>query len=209
MSRPRRWSDADLRDAVVASATLSEVLRRLGLSKGGASLATVRRRMLELGLDEPGLLRSARSPSWAADPADDLAQAGVRVRWTEAELLAAVQRSTSMREVLQRLGYPASGAAWSVAKAQILRLGLDTAHFGRHQRSRELRVRCTTCHPTADLASRREGTATAARLSGPAPVVESGETRRIQVPLPKGVRVRVPPGAPAQQLDFGGLLASG
>ncbi len=141
MSRPRGWTDQQLVDAVEAAGTLCEVLERLGLSKGGASLATVRRRMLALGLDEPSLLRAARSPAWAADPHDGVAHAGVRPRWTPDELRMAVLASTSMRAVLRRLGYPASGAAWSVAKAQILQLALDTSHFGRDARRRAARSR--------------------------------------------------------------------
>jgi hypothetical protein len=50
--------------------------------------------------------------------------------WTEEELRWAVATSTSLRQVMARLGYPASGSRWSKARAQILALGLDTSHFG-------------------------------------------------------------------------------
>ena len=50
----------------------------------------------------------------------------------------AVIASTSMRQVLQTLGYGGSGGAWTAAKAQILALGLDTSHFGRHAKQRPL-----------------------------------------------------------------------
>ena len=129
MGRPRSWTDEDLIAAVAASSTLTEVLARLGLSKGGASLSTVRRRMLELGLDAPQILRQARSEKWMADPDDDMAHAPISGRWTEDELRMAVVASTSMRQVMERLGYGGSGGAWSTAKAQILELGLDTSHF--------------------------------------------------------------------------------
>ncbi len=41
----------------------------------------------------------------------------------------AVVASTSMRQVMEHLGYGGSGGAWTAAKAQILELGLDTSHF--------------------------------------------------------------------------------
>ena len=129
MARERSWTDEDLIAAVAESTTLTEVLDRLGLSKGGASMGTVRRRILALGLDAPDLLRHARSASWAADPDDAMAHAPVTGRWTEAELRMAVATSTSMRQVMERLGYRGSGGAWTTAKAQILQLGLDTSHF--------------------------------------------------------------------------------
>ena len=48
----------------------------------------------------------------------------------------AVVASTSMREVMEHLGYRGGGGAWTSAKAQILALGLDTSHFGRAARAR-------------------------------------------------------------------------
>lgn len=127
MGRPRSWTDEDLRDAVAGAATLSDVLRRLGLSIGGATMDVVRRRMLELGLDEPRLLRNATSARWA----DGHAAPPVAGRWTDDELRMAVVCSTSMRQVLERLGRPGSGVAWTAAKARILELDLDTSHFTR------------------------------------------------------------------------------
>ena len=138
MGRERAWTDEELIAAVEQSATLVEVLRRLGLTKGGGALTTVRRRILELGLDAPGLLRHARSDAWAVDPDDAVAQAPVRGRWTDDELRMAVVASTSMRQVMQTLGYCGSGGAWTAAKAQILALGIDTTHFGRRQKQRPL-----------------------------------------------------------------------
>ena len=127
--------------AVAASTTLTEVLGLLGLSVGGASLSVVRCRMLELGLDRPDLLRMAVSEKWAGDPADAVAQAPTTGRWTQDELRMAVIASTSMREVLEHLGYRGSGGAWTAAKAQILELGLDISHFGRLKRRQVVRER--------------------------------------------------------------------
>ncbi len=163
MGRPRTWTDEQLAAAVAASSTLCEVMERLGLSKGGASLTTVRRRMLELGLDSPRLLRHASSPKWIADPGDDIAHAPMRGRWTDDELRMAVIASTSMREVLAYLDYsPNGGGAWAAVKARIRQLGLDVSHFGRARggpgRSRprrglnleNLRIRCPNCHAQID-----------------------------------------------------------
>jgi 5-methylcytosine-specific restriction endonuclease McrA len=137
--RPRSWTDGDLIRAVEESTTISDVLRRLGLAVGGGSLIAVRRRILELGLDNPVLLGDVRSDAWAADPDDDLAQITVRGRWTDDDLRWAVTTATSMTEVMHRLGYPSSGSLWTVAKAQILALGLDTSHFGSAARRRTAR----------------------------------------------------------------------
>ncbi len=131
MSRPRRWTDDQLTAAVAASRTITEVMERLGLSIGGASLVPVRRRMLELGLDRPDLVARGRSAKWAADPDDDLAHAPVRGTWTDDELRMAVLASRSMRQVLQRLGYAPSGGAWTAVQARIRQLDLDTSHFTR------------------------------------------------------------------------------
>ncbi len=138
MARHRAWTDEQLTSAVAASTTLTEVLARLGLAKGGASLGVVRRRMLQLGLDRPDLLRRASSEKWAADPEDAVADAPICGRWTEEELRMAVATSTSMQQMLSRLGYGGSGQAWSAAKARILQLELDTSHFGSHPRVTEI-----------------------------------------------------------------------
>ncbi len=138
MARHRAWTDEQLSAAVAGSATLAEVLARLGLAKGGASLGVVRRRMLQLGLDRTDLLRRASSARWAADPDDDAAHAPIRGRWTDEELRMAVATSTSMQQVLGRLGYRGSGQAWSAAKARVLQLELDISHFGSHPRVTEI-----------------------------------------------------------------------
>ncbi len=147
MGRPRRWTDDQLVAAVAASTTMAEVLRRLGLPKGGASLDTVRRRVLELGLDAPHLLRAAHSPKWAADPGDRAVQAPLACRWSDDEIALAVLGATSMRDVMVRLGAPPSGGAWTTVKARIVVLGLDTSHFNGRRGVRR--------RPRRNAASRR------------------------------------------------------
>ncbi len=166
MGRPRSWTDEDLVAAVATSSTVVEVLERLGLAKGGGSLTAVRRRMLELGLDAPELLRNAQSEKWAADPADDVAHAPVRGRWSEDELRMAVVASTSMRQVMEHLGYGGSGGAWTAAKAQILELGLDTSHFGRRREA--VRPQPPRVHPRRSWTddSLRRAVATSTSVAG-------------------------------------------
>lgn len=132
--RPRSWTDEDLIRAVASASSVTDLLQRLGLAVGGASLVAVRRRILELGLDSPALLRDVRSSAWAADPADDVAQVSGTAPWTEEELRWAVATSTSMRQVMRRLGFTPSGSRWSTARAQINALQLDVSHFGRTAR---------------------------------------------------------------------------
>ena len=49
--------------------------------------------------------------------------------YTDEQLIDAVQTSTSIRQVLGRLGLVEAGGNYSIIKRRILRMGLDTAHF--------------------------------------------------------------------------------
>jgi hypothetical protein len=116
MGRPRSWTDDDLRSAVAAASSWSEVRRRLGLrGGGGAGLAGLRLRAAKLELD------TAHLPT---------ARSGHR-RWTDEQLTEAVAAADSLNEVFRLLGLAVGGTAWRSLQEHIIRLGLDTAHWRR------------------------------------------------------------------------------
>lgn len=129
MARPRRWTDEQLRAAVDASESITEVLSRLGLAKGGATMVAVRTRILELGLDRPHIRRRLRSPAWSVDPST-LSPARPRGRmWSDADLARAVAVSRSLAAVHRELGLKYGGGTYVTLKERIAELGLDTGHF--------------------------------------------------------------------------------
>jgi hypothetical protein len=129
--RPRSWTDDQLRAAVATSTRLIDVLRRLDLSIGGATLDAVRNRIIQLGLDCSHMERPPRSPKWDR-PADQIrtsASHGSRRSWTDEDLCVAVEKSRSIRGVLVELDLKIGGSQYVNIKRHIMRLGLDTSHF--------------------------------------------------------------------------------
>ncbi len=57
--KPRKYTDEQLREAVKASYSVRELLKRLGLTPRGGNYETVRRRIDELGLDTSHFLGQA------------------------------------------------------------------------------------------------------------------------------------------------------
>lgn len=111
----RRWTDRELKEALAASATLGEVVRRLGLKSG--SYATVRKHVDRLGLDA-GHIAALRGSGTRRPRA-----------WTDDDLAAAVASSRSLAEVMRRLGYRPSGGIHRWLSAHIRDLGISTSHF--------------------------------------------------------------------------------
>lgn len=126
--RPRSWTDEQLIAAVGESATLLEVLARLGLKRGGGTLVAVRNRMRQLGL-EPPRPELLRSPNWSVDPAT-LSTAKPRGRtWSDADLAWAVATNFSMAATIRALGLDVGGSVYPTMRRHIERLGLDTSHW--------------------------------------------------------------------------------
>lgn len=148
--RPRSWTDEQLIDAVAESATLLDVLERLGLKRGGGSLVAVRKRMLQLGLapPRPDLLRS---PNWSVDPAT-LSTAKPRGRtWSDADLARAVATSFSMAGTIRALGLDVGGSVYPAMRRHIQRLGLDTSHWTGRAWNRGLQVTTRTPRPLSEI----------------------------------------------------------
>jgi hypothetical protein len=107
----RRYTDAQLVDAVRRSRSWRGVLRELGLSATSASaMRSVRRQADLLTIDYTHFT-------------------GQR-RWQDHELVEAVGRSRSWTQVAEALGL-AGGSSTTTLRGHAARLGLDTSHLAR------------------------------------------------------------------------------
>ncbi|MER7400151.1 HNH endonuclease signature motif containing protein [Streptomyces sp. NPDC000151] len=111
------YTHARLSEAVAASHTLSEALRRLGVDPKGPSRSYLRARIKALGIDTSHFQREG-------------------TRWTKDVLEAAVTSSTSMCEVLRHLGLDVVGGHHTHISRRIRALGIDTSHFGESERTK-------------------------------------------------------------------------
>src|ERR1700722_19886712 len=113
--RPLTWSDAQLREAVQASANWQAVMRLLGYgdrSRSAGPIPIGRRRPADLGIDSSHF-RGKR-------------------RWTDPQLRQAVSEARTWEEVVTRLGLSTrSGNVRPHIKSHTFRLGLDTSHLSR------------------------------------------------------------------------------
>ena len=115
MPRARRWTDEQLVEAVASSRTLSEVCRKLGILPGKYDV--IRAHISRLGIDASHLPRASEgSPR-------------TRRRYTDEQLIEAVQAEVTVHGVLRRLGYTPNGGMFRAVSGHIRRLGLDISHF--------------------------------------------------------------------------------
>jgi len=104
----RTWTDEQLRVAVAGQRSWRGVLRALGLvATSGGSIGTVRRRADKLGLDSSHFT-------------------GAR-RWSDEDLIAAIEHSLSWTEVAETLGLIKERRTGLRLKGDALRLGLEVA----------------------------------------------------------------------------------
>ena len=127
MARRRTWTDEDLIAALDGAASMTEVVRQLRLSHGGAAFVTVRARIEQLGLEPPARERARRDPQ-------PTATSGVRTdrgrrRWSDHDLRTAVAESSSLRQVFLALRLAVGGSQWAVIRARIKHLACDTSHW--------------------------------------------------------------------------------
>ncbi|MFE9400261.1 HNH endonuclease [Streptomyces sp. NPDC006530] len=109
-----------LADAAASSRTLSEALARLGVDPRGGSRRYIRERMRKLGIDTAHFEREG-------------------ARWTREVLEPVVAASTSVCEVLRRLGLEVVGGHHTNISRRIKAYGIDTAHFGPPTRTEKMR----------------------------------------------------------------------
>ncbi|MFJ8859473.1 HNH endonuclease signature motif containing protein [Streptomyces sp. NPDC102451] len=111
-----------LAEAASSSRTLSEALTKLGVNPKSSTRRYLRERMRRLGVDT----RHFESEG---------------VRWTKEVLQEAVTVSTTMCEVLQRLGLEVVGGQHTHISRRVKALGIDTSHFAAPSRKGEVRRR--------------------------------------------------------------------
>ena len=80
----------------------------------------------------------------------------MKERYTETELVEAVRNSTSIRQVLLKIGLVEAGGNYSIIKRRIHRLGISTAHFNGQGWRKGLKKPVFIARPLSDLL--REGT---------------------------------------------------
>jgi hypothetical protein len=75
----------------------------------------------------------------------------MKARYTQAQLIEAVQTSTSIRQVLSKLGLVEAGGNYSVVRHRIRRLGLSTDHFTGQGWRKGTHVPCFPASPLSKL----------------------------------------------------------
>lgn len=109
-----------LTEAASSSRTLSEALTKLGVDPKSSQRTYIRERMRRLGIDTSHFEREG-------------------TRWTRDVLEAAVAASTSVYEVLRRLGLDVVGGQHTHISRRIRALGIDTSHFTPHAHTKIMR----------------------------------------------------------------------
>jgi len=113
MPTPRpTYTPALLTETAAASRDWSDLMRRLGRTGSGGLRKQLQKLTAEFGIDTSHFKQTS---GWT--------------RYSDADIIAAVSGSTSMREVALKLGaVPASGTL-SHLRVRIRRIGLDLSHF--------------------------------------------------------------------------------
>ncbi|MET7454195.1 HNH endonuclease signature motif containing protein [Streptomyces sp. NPDC005574] len=105
-----RYTRERLEEAASGARTLSEALDRMGVDPRSSTRRYVLARMRRLGVDVSHFEREG-------------------VKWTREILQSAVSASTSMSEVLRRLGLEAVGGHHTHISRRVRAYGIDTSHF--------------------------------------------------------------------------------
>jgi hypothetical protein len=113
--RPTKYDKATLEPLVKSSRSLSEVIRKLGITPNGGNHRHISARIRHANLDTSHFeFRSIRQ------------RIAVIPRKT---LKKVVRASTSVRQVTETFGFPPDGRAAHEMRERIADLGLDTSHF--------------------------------------------------------------------------------
>ena len=121
MSRPRKWTDEQLREAVAASSTWQEVVLKIGRTNNAKARRVVQGHAVRLSLDVRHL--PAFEPVAPVYPHD------FRFQGIIDDLVAAVPECDSWAQVFRRVGITPSGSGYVCLRNKAMALGLDTSHF--------------------------------------------------------------------------------
>ncbi|MEU6487992.1 HNH endonuclease [Streptomyces sp. NPDC046887] len=108
----RRYTDERLAEAVAAARGWADLMRRLGLNPSGGQRRVLQERVAAQGLDTGHF---AKVSPWRKYP--------------DTAIAAAVASSTTLREVVLKLGATPATGTLSHIRRRIAALGLDTSHF--------------------------------------------------------------------------------
>jgi hypothetical protein len=208
----RSWTDDDLRRAVSKSRSIRGVLVHLGLKVGGGQYVAIKRHIARLGLDAAhftgqGWTKGMSSPvPRSARPLEE-----ILVRDSD-YASTALLRQRLIREGLKEARCEVCGLEeWM---GEPIPLQLDHINGDRtDHRLENLRILCPNCHAMTDTycgknIGRASSSPHATMSKLQAPVAE-WQTPGLQVPVPKGVRVRIPPGALRQDGQDGERFGQG
>lgn len=118
MSRPRKWTDEQLREAVAASSTWQEVVLKIGRTNNAKARRVVQGHAVRLSLDVRHL--PAFEPVAPVYPHD------FRFQGIIDDLVAAVPECDSWAQVFRRVGITPSGSGYVCLRNKAMALGLDT-----------------------------------------------------------------------------------
>ncbi|MET8328664.1 HNH endonuclease signature motif containing protein [Streptomyces sp. NPDC005181] len=116
------YSRERLAEAVASSRTLSEALTKLGVDPKSSTRHYVHERMKKMGIATEHFEREG-------------------TRWTREVLEPVVNASTSVHEVLRRLGLEAVGGHHTNISRRIKAYGIDTSHFTQPSRAGKEKLR--------------------------------------------------------------------
>jgi len=140
--KARRWTDGELRAAVVGARSIADVLRALGLRAAGGNFDHVRRRIEALEIDTSHILGQGWNVGRSPGPKRPLEEILVAGRWTSTHSL----KLRLFREGLKTPRCEICGWAQQAADGRIP-VELDHVNGDRNDnRIENLRVLCPNCH---------------------------------------------------------------
>ncbi|MEU6090584.1 HNH endonuclease [Streptomyces sp. NPDC047085] len=117
MSTPKYPRDQLMRTAAV-SASLVDLMRRLGTPLGSGPRSYLRHRLEHYGIDTSHFVEEPLPPREKRSYAREL-------------LEEAAARSHSIREMFEYLGYPPEDSPYGLVRRRLDQFGIDTSHFTR------------------------------------------------------------------------------
>lgn len=120
MSPPRYTRDLLVRTSAVSTSTV-DMLRRLDAPLGSVPLRYLKARLAHYGIDVSHFVDEPLPPR-------------PRRTFPRERLAEAARRSRSVREVLERLGYPPRDVPYGYVRRRLDELGISTGHFTRGRR---------------------------------------------------------------------------